>query len=223
MTTPQHEQEIEGVPLGTPYIQRREQSQETSRLIQAHKELLKETEEKEKLKYLAFHDSLTGLLNGRAFDEMIDFAVSVALNKGEKIGLVLADIDGLKHANDTHGHDKGSELIMNIAEVLKAQSRPKDEVFRLHGDEFAILLPGYEADPAKQSQEELDEEVIKRYRDAAGERIQQLDLPTDKVNLSLGVAALDSQESPRDFVRRVDAILYSNKLSNKQSQLRSIN
>ena len=88
---------------------------------------------------LARRDPLTGLSNRLAWEEAIDQLARAA----SPIAVVLADVDGLKVANDTHGHDMGDRLLATVGTLL-ADGTPAvrgADAFRIGGDEFAVLLP----------------------------------------------------------------------------------
>jgi diguanylate cyclase (GGDEF)-like protein/excisionase family DNA binding protein len=89
-------------------------------------------------------DDLTGLLNHGTFRDRL--AGSVA--RDEPFGLVMIDLDDFKQVNDALGHQAGDRLLSEIARAIVAASRDTDQVFRYGGDEFAILLPGAEAEAA---------------------------------------------------------------------------
>jgi diguanylate cyclase (GGDEF)-like protein len=90
---------------------------------------------------LALLDSLTGLPNRRLLAERMRRTVTAAHQDGSRVGLVLLDIDRFKDINDSLGHDRGDELLEQVAERLRGALRDEDVVARLGGDEFAILLP----------------------------------------------------------------------------------
>jgi len=92
------------------------------------------------LRYLADHDSLTGLLNRRRFRAELDQYVSFADRYGGQGAVMIIDIDGLKAVNDRLGHQPGDNLIRRIAETLRERVRGTDIVARLSGDEFAVLM-----------------------------------------------------------------------------------
>ncbi|MFC6237666.1 putative bifunctional diguanylate cyclase/phosphodiesterase [Longivirga aurantiaca] len=89
---------------------------------------------------LALLDPLTGLPNRRLLNERLETAVSDALRDGKHVGLLLLDIDRFKEINDSLGHDRGDQLLVQAADRLRAIVRETDTVARLGGDEFAILL-----------------------------------------------------------------------------------
>ncbi len=96
----------------------------------------------ERLRYLADHDELTGLLNRRGFELAADLAIAGGALPGDRGALVIVDIDHLKRVNDTLGRGAGDRAIAAVAAALADQIEP-DHVFgRLDGDEFALLIPG---------------------------------------------------------------------------------
>ena len=93
------------------------------------------------LQYLADHDALTGLFNRRRFEEELDRALAAA-ERYERHGAVLVlDLDGFKHVNDTLGHPVGDELMARLGATLRAELRESDVIARLGGDEFGVILP----------------------------------------------------------------------------------
>ncbi len=90
------------------------------------------------LRYLSYHDKLTGLYNRRYFEEQL-----LALDQPGCLptAIFVADINGLKLANDTFGHERGDQLLRQAAESLREAVGPEAVVSRWGGDEFAVLLP----------------------------------------------------------------------------------
>jgi diguanylate cyclase (GGDEF)-like protein len=89
----------------------------------------------------SIHDALTGLLNRRAYEERLPVEVDRAERSGEPLSLCLLDLDGFKAINDRHGHPAGDEVLRAAATAIEA-ARISGHLFRIGGDEFAILLPG---------------------------------------------------------------------------------
>jgi len=91
--------------------------------------------------HLAFHDVLTGLPNRALFDDRLDQALS-RTRRGEKIAVLMIDLDRFKHINDNLGHQAGDSLIREFAKRLSGMVGTGDTVARLGGDEFAVIQVG---------------------------------------------------------------------------------
>lgn len=100
----------------------------------------------EQLRFLAEHDPLTGLLNRRQFERAVSEQVGRAHRYGEFSTLLMIDIDGFKQINDSYGHRVGDQALKAIATALMRRLRDTDQVARVGGDEFAVLLPYADAD-----------------------------------------------------------------------------
>ena len=91
------------------------------------------------LSYQAFHDPLTGLVNRRRFVEQAEAALAARARPGSVAAMFL-DLDDFKTVNDSLGHAAGDELLVAVAERLRASVRASDVAARLGGDEFGVLL-----------------------------------------------------------------------------------
>jgi diguanylate cyclase (GGDEF)-like protein/PAS domain S-box-containing protein len=94
----------------------------------------------EQLSYQAFHDLLTGLPNRALFMDRLEHASSRANRRGSKVAVLFTDLDNFKVINDSLGHKAGDQLLIAVAERLKACLRPEHTAARLGGDEFTILV-----------------------------------------------------------------------------------
>ena len=91
---------------------------------------------------LARHDSLTGLLNWRAFQERLEYSLALSARDRQPLTLAYLDLDDFKKINDTYGHTQGDGVLVAIAMILTETIRATDTVARVGGDEFALLFPG---------------------------------------------------------------------------------
>ncbi len=118
------------------------------------------------LRYLADHDSLTGLLDRRRFRAELDQYVSFSARYGGQGAVMIIDIDGLKVVNDSLGHHAGDHLLRRVAEILRERVRATDIVARLSGDEFAVLMPQTDTGGALQLGEDLRVQIAESARPA---------------------------------------------------------
>jgi len=95
---------------------------------------------------LAFHDALTNLPNRSLLMQRLAEIAFDACETGLHGAVLFIDLDNFKTLNDTYGHDKGDELLIQVAERLRDSVRPSDVVARLGGDEFVVVLSGLDAD-----------------------------------------------------------------------------
>ena len=93
------------------------------------------------LTWLAEHDPLTSLFNRRKFEKELERAITVATRYNHSSAIIFFDIDQFKYVNDSSGHQVGDELLIKVAEKLRAATRKSDVVARFGGDEFIILAP----------------------------------------------------------------------------------
>lgn len=139
---------------------------------------------------LAHRDPLTTLSNRRALDR--DLARCVRDQAGVAL-LGLLDVDGLKGVNDTLGHPAGDDLLRRLALGLAHTVGERGQVYRLSGDEFAVMLEG--GDP----------EGLERMVEAALRRVQAV---YREAGLSVGTARQWPGESPGDWLSRADQAMY---------------
>lgn len=94
----------------------------------------------EKIKFLAYHDTLTNLPNRRQLRECFEKLSDNAVQKQVKIGVLLLDLDNFKHVNDTLGHNMGDRLLVMVTERLQGNIGNADTLSRLESDKFVLLL-----------------------------------------------------------------------------------
>ncbi len=156
------------------------------------------------LRTAALTDSLTGLGNHRAFLEELRRQVARAHRHDEKLMLAMIDVDEFKNVNDTWGHGRGDSVLRDVAGLLNEFTRREDYVFRVGGDEFAIILPHADVDAAGR--------VLERLRQGAALSLK--DGPT----LSIGVAdACNCQGDDTVLRQQADSALYEAKLRGRDA------
>ncbi len=138
------------------------------------------------LRYLGTHDVMTGMYNRAYFTEILQ-----RLDKEQvrPVSLVVADLNGLKQVNDLYGHQAGDDYIRRAAEVLKAVCDEHCVAARIGGDEFAVCMPGADAQAAGEALERIRQLMAlnnKYYREpelsiSLGAATSQPDLPLEKV------------------------------------------
>lgn len=94
-------------------------------------------------------DALTGCANRLALSEELGRAVSRAERSGLELSVAMVDLDGLKHINDSRGHDAGDEALLRLVGGLRLMLRGADSVYRIGGDEFVVLAPFTDAPGAR--------------------------------------------------------------------------
>ena len=170
----------------------------------------KQTEEG--IKFLAYHDTLTGLPNRTSFymrleDELIQSQGRAGRNRRvvrDKWALLFLDLDKFKDINDTLGHDVGDELLKLVATRLRQRLRKSDYVFRLGGDEFTVLLNNLtrDTDVAKVAKK-LQDEIAKPYH------IKNHEL---HISVSIGISLYpDDGEDVETLVKNADMAMYAAK------------
>ncbi|KGJ97480.1 diguanylate cyclase [Colwellia psychrerythraea] len=164
---------------------------------------------KSQLEKLTKTDALTGLFNRRHFDEVLPQQMSRANRSHELLALAIIDIDHFKSYNDTFGHPAGDVALVALANLLKVQmKRGNDAVFRLGGEEFALLYQ------AKNEQSALI--LIEDIR-VAVESLQQYCELEKKITISAGLLLIDSQQniSVESAYELADKLLYQAKNSGR--------
>jgi diguanylate cyclase (GGDEF)-like protein len=156
------------------------------------------------LRTAALTDSLTGLGNHRAFLEELRRQVAGAHRHDQTLTLATIDVDEFKNVNDTWGHGRGDSVLRDVAGLLNEFTRREDYVFRIGGDEFAIILPRTNGDDAGRAMERLRQGAARSLKDG----------PT----LSIGVAdACNSHGDETVLRQQADSALYEAKLRGRDA------
>jgi diguanylate cyclase (GGDEF)-like protein/PAS domain S-box-containing protein len=160
--------------------------------------------EEERLSWEASHDSLTGLLNRRAFNTSLARCLTEMSPRTNDSVLMLIDLDYFKPVNDEGGHLLGDDLLVHLAEVLVNTVRQSDTVARMGGDEFGIVLPNCGLPRARDLAETIRVEIEALRLDREGRSYG--------VTASIGLTALAPADSGiRDVLARADEGAYAAK------------
>lgn len=147
-------------------------------------------------------DALTGLPNDRALQASLKRMVAHASRTFTPLAMILLDLDHFKLVNDTHGHNKGDEVLAAVGSVLEATARESDLAGRWGGEEFLILLPGADRAGALVAAEKLRAAI-------AAITVAGVDTP---IRASLGVAVMpEDAADATTLMRNADRALYSAK------------
>ncbi|WEK31778.1 MAG: diguanylate cyclase [Candidatus Pseudomonas phytovorans] len=161
--------------------------------------------ENQTLAHQASHDSLTGLPNRAFFEGRLNRSVRNAARQQDNLALLFLDSDHFKQINDTLGHAVGDEVLISVAERVRAQLREHDLVARLGGDEFAVLLTPLQS---REDAEHIAEKIV-----ASMKLPVQLDSGRSiATSLSVGIAYYpDDGADPASLLNAADAAMYQAK------------
>lgn len=168
--------------------------------ISVSKDISERVLKEQSLQHEASHDPLTGLLNRRTGEQAVSAAVLAAHTTGRPLTLMMCDIDHFKQVNDQFGHTAGDRVIREVAQILRQALRGGDVVARWGGEEFLVLLDNCAQTQAMALAERICQRVAMHRDSDAG-----------IVTVSLGIAALTSNEAVDELIARADNALYGSK------------
>lgn len=171
--------------------------------------LLKLEKDYHYLQALSLTDELTGLYNKRFFDKQLKIEISRSKRTGQPFCLMFIDLDNFKSVNDTLGHRKGDEFLINLSRQICLKIRPTDFACRYGGDEFVIIMP------ATHLVDGIS--IAQRWHDLIKQVASQMELIDLKVSSSIGIDEFDSSSlfTAEEFLERVDKELYKAKNTGK--------
>ena len=152
------------------------------------------------LRDMAMADALTGLANRRHFDEVLKFQVEQTERNGTPLSCLILDIDHFKHFNDEFGHDAGDAVLQAVGGVLGQALREKGNAFRLGGEEFVLLMPGFQPDQALERAVQVQQEIRNL-------RVEHRGKALGAITASFGLAAFPDHGAADRLLRTADAAL----------------
>lgn len=155
---------------------------------------------RERLLKQSISDPLTGALNRRQFGASLSAAVERKERAYESVSLVAIDIDNFKSINDEFGHDVGDHVIKEVVEIISKRTRKLDQLFRVGGEEFTLLMPLASGFDAKNVAKGLCSKI------AASKLINGR-----AVTVSIGVSELEPNATALEWVKQADVALYEAK------------
>lgn len=158
---------------------------------------------RDRLSFLATHDSLTALLNRRELVSRVERILGQTMRSGEQVGILFIDLDHLKLINDTYGHQAGDEVIVTAARRIRNLLRMDDLVARFGGDEFVVVLPGVHDHGDVTRLSELLHKAVSQPIEIEG-------LPIT-TSFSVGAVVVPTGADPDVALRQADQALYEAK------------
>jgi len=155
----------------------------------------------------ARHDPLTGSLNRKGLDEVMEREIARARRSDTPLCVALLDVDNFKQLNDRLGHDTGDAALVHLANVVRAVMRPQDQLARYGGEEFVILLPDTPQEQGVEAKQRLQRELTTRFFLRNNEKVL--------ITFSAGVAQMTPQETATETIRRADQGMYLAKRAGK--------
>jgi diguanylate cyclase (GGDEF)-like protein/PAS domain S-box-containing protein len=156
----------------------------------------------EKVRYQSFHDGLTGLYNRVYLEKEME---RLNTKRQLPLGMIMADLNGLKLVNDTFGHEAGDELLKQAAEILRNSCRKEDIISRWGGDEFVVFLP------------QTTEEDLKAIWQRIDEKCKETHVKDIPLSLALGTAIKHSANMDMaEILKEAEENMYKHKLAESQ-------
>jgi diguanylate cyclase (GGDEF)-like protein len=148
----------------------------------------------------ATHDALTGSWNRRAFVEIIQREIERARRENSSFALLMLDLDHFKQINDTMGHQTGDRVLQEVTRRVQSVIRTYDSVGRYGGEEFLVLVPGYDC--------QLALDMGERIRLSISTKPFAVDPHPITLTISIGIACIASDPDVENLIHRADGALY---------------
>ena len=170
-------------------------------------EMVRLQQELDRVSAQARHDPLTGSLNRKGLDEVLEREIARARRTETPLCVALLDVDNFKQVNDRMGHEAGDAALVHLANVVRDVMRPQDMLARYGGEEFILVLPDTPLDVGVQAMQRLQRELTKRFFLQGNEKLL--------ITFSAGLAQVATDENSTDTIRRADQGMYLAKRNGK--------
>ncbi len=166
---------------------------------------------------LANLDSLTGVLNHRAFIENSELEFKRSQRRGSELSILMLDLDHFKKVNDTHGHQAGDEVLISIVDQIRFNLRDSDVLGRWGGEEFCILLP----DTSEKSAYQIAERIRITIEKMTLNLVQDHSEENISITVSIGSAERKKSQSSvvSEQIKKADQALYKAKNAGRNQTL----
>lgn len=172
-----------------------------SHLAIAVRDLEARKQAEQHIRFLAHHDSLTGIPNRSSFNKKLDQAIELALATGRKLAVLCLDLDRFKEVNDLFGHATGDKTLQSVAASIASMLDDSQTLARLSGDEFAIIVPGLSNPAAAGRIAETILEVLQ-----TNDKTNEGEVP---ISTSIGIAICPDDATDRHtLLTHADTALY---------------
>ncbi|MFZ1909060.1 MAG: PAS domain S-box protein, partial [Burkholderiales bacterium] len=172
-----------------------------AKMIGVSQDITERKRQEEEVRFLAYHDTLTGLPNRRLLDDRMRQAVYLAQRRDVRVAALLIDLDDFKQVNDALGHRAGDAVLREVAQRLSACMRKSDTLARQGGDEFVALLPDL--------QRESDCQFVAEKALRALEPEFRVEGRVFRIGASIGISIYPSDASDGEtLLRNADVAMY---------------
>lgn len=177
------------------------------RTQQKHIEMENLQQQLDRVSAQARHDPLTGTLNRKGLDEVMEREMARAARGATPLCLALLDVDNFKLINDRLGHDTGDATLVHLADVVRSVMRPQDMLSRYGGEEFVLVLPDTTVAQGMEAMQRLQRALTTQFFLKDNEKVL--------ITFSAGVAQLTETETSAEAIHRADQAMYLAKRSGK--------
>lgn len=188
---------------------------ETVGSVTVFRDITDQKKSEEKVKKLAYYDSLTKIPNRKLFFDTLEYTIEKSKNIKIYSGLIYIDLDNFKSINDTFGHQVGDELLQQVASRLSLEIRQEDTVGRIGGDEFAIIIDILDTD--LEHSKTIFNVIVNKIHSAFRAEFLLNKIPFHCFASIGGVVFRGDNVTPKKLIEKTDKIMYEAKNSGKDT------